>query len=234
MTTEQLSEVPNPHSHQPASCLYLRVTHWSFWAFSSITFLGPQIINIASDQIFHRLPPFHHKWPSHGLLFFSFSTSLTSIFHFPSSFPCSFNDATYVLPLPFLPLLFLVLTISFLSLHRWFNMRFSHLFHRLRFCSPLVFPSALSFLYLILKLHSTKSKQKVGKNIKHWSIHCLVKFSSRGLANSLRRTIVLIQVTHLSSKWLHSAVLALTSLAQTYCCALRSWALLSVYNVNTA
>lgn len=56
-TTEQPSEV----AHQPASCLWLQVAHRSFWASSSITFPGPQIcktINIASDQLFSRLPLF--------------------------------------------------------------------------------------------------------------------------------------------------------------------------------
>lgn len=140
-TTEQLPEVPNPYSHQPASCLCLPVTHQSFWAFSSITFPSPQmckIINVASDQIFSRLPPFHHKlycsytfsWPTF-LTSNPFSAALMTILPLRFAFPRFFNDATYFLPLPFLSLLFLVLTISLLSLHRWFYTPFSHLFHRL-------------------------------------------------------------------------------------------------------
>lgn len=131
--------MPNPYGHQPASRLCLRIAHRSFWAFSSITCLGPQLCKIINiDQIFSRVPPFHHK--SYCLYTFSWPTFSTSnpfsafrmtIFPLPSAFPCFSNDATYFLPLPFLPLLFLLLTISFLSLHRQFNMPFSHLYHRL-------------------------------------------------------------------------------------------------------
>lgn len=61
-TTDHLPKVPNPHSHQPPSCLCLNsleLLSLFFHCFSISQIC--KAINIASDQIFSRLPPFHHK-----------------------------------------------------------------------------------------------------------------------------------------------------------------------------
>lgn len=119
--------------------------------------------------------------------------------------------------------------ISFSSVHRLFSMPFSHLFHRL-YASVLysVYPP---FFHLILKLHSTKPKQKARKPC-IWpdgcSVYPLAKPISSNLANRVRRAnqshsgntpIAGNDCDQLS--WLY-----LMSLEQ-------SQALLSVYNINT-
>lgn len=235
-TTEQPSEV----AHQPASCLWLQVAHRSFWASSSITFPGPQIcktINIASDQLFSRSLS---SQPSQilsllDLLIYCFSyqrsflsTSYLHMFPLTLAVPRFFNDANHLLSLLFLS-------------QFWQRNFFQLCSQTVQYAlfSPLpqaVYASVLHsvyppFFHLILKLHSTKSKQKARKPCiwpDHSSAYPPAKPSSSSLANSLRRA----NRSHSGNtpgagndcdplSWLY-----LMSLEQ-------SQALLSVYNINT-
>lgn len=169
-TTDQLPKMPNPLSHQPPSCLCLNSLKLLSLFFHCLS--RSQIckaIHTASNQIFSRLPPFHHKsyqsytfsWPSNP-----FSASLATVFPLSSAFPCSIKDATCFLILHFLFCTFCCL--QFL-IFLFTNGSICSFLLSLRRCvffrSPIILHSDLSLLHLILKLHSTKTKQKAEKRV---------------------------------------------------------------------
>lgn len=169
-TTDHLPKVPNPHSHQPPSCLCLNSLELLSLFFHCLSISQIcKAINIASDQIFSRLPPFHHKscwWYTFSWPTFStnnpFSASLTTIFPLPFAFPCFFKDATASWLSLFSSALF--------GAHNFF-LFFSQMVQCALLsplseavnASPLILDSDLSFLHLILKSHSTETKQKAEK-----------------------------------------------------------------------